>query len=185
MGCDIHCYIEHREKADDGRWWSLGGRINPRQNYRLFERLAGARGDRASALVPPRGVPDDVGWEALHGNWRLIAYGAEPASDLVTPEEAAVYVEKHGSRYRGVVRLSKVTTFENGTAVVVDNAEYVGRPEYVSDPDFHSHSWLTPAEWERATADFPDEFEYSAMLAAMRDLERRDREVRVVFWFDN
>ena len=35
-------------------------KIQTPRSYTLFERLAGVRGDVRKALVPPRGMPDDV-----------------------------------------------------------------------------------------------------------------------------
>lgn len=56
-------------------------------------------------------------------------------------------------------------------------------------PDWHSASWATPDEYERALSDSgrlwkPADI-YFAHLAAAREMERRGYEVRFVFWFDN
>ncbi len=52
--------------------------------------------------------------------------------------------------------------------------------------DAHSKSWCTPDEWEKAiTTDDPPAPDYFAMLGAMRELEKRGHQARVVFWFDN
>ena len=159
MGCDIHCYIEHKDRD----WWSpFGGRINPGRNYYVFEALAGVRG--SNALFPPRGLPDDIAYEAKGDAWIFVTANPESGEGSVTREKAQYYVEKCGSTYRP------------------------GGQDYISDPDWHSHSWVTPDEWEKAISkpnDFPAQPAYRAMLAAMRSLERDGMRVRVVFWFDN
>jgi hypothetical protein len=191
MGCDIHCYIEYRHAKDGGSWRPFGGRINPGRNYAVFELLAGVRGDETRAISAPRGLPDDVSYMAKDDNWLWIAYGGERGDDYVSPETAERYVS-HGCRYRGEVHpyRSTRTDADGAVAVLTMNAEFVGKPQYVSHPDWHSHSWVAPDEWERAILEarggwWPADPAYRAMLAAMRSLEKDGHAVRVVFWFDN
>lgn len=56
MGCDIHL---HQELKINGVWHHWG---NPRVNrdYRLFEKMAGVRGDPINALSALRGLPADA-----------------------------------------------------------------------------------------------------------------------------
>ncbi len=56
MGCDIHL---HTEVKIEGRWhhWQLE---DVSRNYRLFEVMAGVRGDASEAVALPRGLPDDI-----------------------------------------------------------------------------------------------------------------------------
>lgn len=56
MGCDIHLHIEVKI---DGQWHHYGHPAIER-SYRLFEKMAGVRGDAAKALIPPRGIPSDA-----------------------------------------------------------------------------------------------------------------------------
>lgn len=65
---------------------------------------------------------------------------------------------------------------------------------FVTHPDWHSHSWLTADEWDtaiqRADKDMESyggrcDDEYHAILAVLRFFESRGHSARVVFWFDN
>lgn len=55
MGCDIHV---HTEVLVDGKWEHYGAPCVERW-YKLFEKMAGVRGDLSNAIRPPRGLPND------------------------------------------------------------------------------------------------------------------------------
>ena len=60
MGCDIHLYIEKKNK--DGKWEKLiidECLLPDDRNYSVFGFLAGVRGDYKKPLFPKRGFPDD------------------------------------------------------------------------------------------------------------------------------
>lgn len=161
MGCDIHCYVEYYWPGEDHsngkkRWRDFGQRINPGRNYTLFGYLAGVRRD-VTPVVPPRGVPRDLAWAASDDYW-LWLEGKDRA-------RAARWVEQGDSVYRH---------------------NDAGEPQWVSHPDYHTHSWLTPDEFEKALVLAGETTgEYRALLAAMRSLEKDGDKVRLVFWFDN
>lgn len=164
IGCDIHCYIEYQTPggAEAGQWSNFGGRINPGRDYEVFGRLAGARG--GSALVAPRGFPDDAAFEAMNDFWLFIDYSGDGNGEgHTTPERAQKYVKEYRQRYRGGSH---------------------DKPTCVSDPDWHSHSWLTTAEWADAIGSTAG-VEYIGILGAMRAMESDGAKCRVVFWFDN
>ena len=169
MGCDIHCYIEHRQRAPYANdyqksWDSFAGRINPGRWYFLFGRLAGVRGE-GPPVVGPRGIPDDLAYAARDDWWSYIS--DTPSDGWVSREAATRYVTQYGCATRSLP----------------GNTE----PTWVQNPDWHDPAWLTPDEWALALehCDPQGAEEYRAMLAAMRSLEADGREVRVVFWFDN
>lgn len=56
MGCDIHAHVEVRQ---NGRWlhWATA---DIERDYRVFERMAGVRGDKENAIALPRGLPYDI-----------------------------------------------------------------------------------------------------------------------------
>ncbi len=56
MGCDIHA---HFEVKINGKWehYSVPNIV---RCYGLFEKMAGVRGDIKNAIVPPKGVPDNL-----------------------------------------------------------------------------------------------------------------------------
>jgi len=164
MGCDIHCYIEYRREG--GSWDSFGGEISPGRCYDLFELLAGVRGSKEKAVVPPRGMPGDPAFRADLDHKFLISTGG--GDGHTTPEMAARYVKDCGAKY------------------IMGGPGVIG---WVTNPDFHTHSWLTVEElrevliqYHRLASECP---EYHAMLAAMMMFERSGCESRLVFWFDN
>ena len=55
---------------------------------------------------------------------------------------------------------------------------------FVSHPDWHSHTWLSADEFEKAIQDLGNE-KYRAALAAMRSFEADGLDARIVIWFDN
>lgn len=170
MGCDIHCYIEYRNKSGGGdpcRWDGFGGRINPGRNYPLFSLLAGVRSDEGDKpLIEPRGMPEDAAYESRNDNQLYIS--ETPSDEYVTAEKAAYYVAECGCRY-------------------VNSGD--GKPAWVTHPDWHTHSWCSSAELEAALSDkrncWGGDQEYNAVLAAMRSFESAGFEARLVFWFDN
>lgn len=177
MGCDVHCYLEYRTKnpqSDYQKYWSsFGGRINPGRDYLLFARIAGVRGPKDMAVVQPRGVPSDMGWRAEGDYWMYIV---EDEKDLAES---------------GYCLRSKAEEWVKGWGCVYkDYQDEQGRPKWVSHPDWHTHTWLTPDEWEKAITLEEELHEkagpcYYAMLAAMRSFEQQEYEARVVLWFDN
>ena len=55
MGCDIHC---HAEVKINGKWEHYSTPQFER-NYRIFEKMAGVRGDEENAISAPKGLPED------------------------------------------------------------------------------------------------------------------------------
>ncbi len=181
MGCDIHVYLEYKNKDDDRKtpWWqSFGGHINPGRDYDLFGNLAGIRG--GDALIEPRGLPDHLAWHSNRDAHFIIDDGAVGVEGYCTRQDAESW-SKYGSK---ILERNGIT--------------------YVTNPDWHSHSWLTCDEFQ-AAMDATDQVtynvcdsvglsdsvnhecdpEYHALMAAARTLESRGKEVRLVFWFDN
>ena len=56
MGCDIHAHIEI--KVDDE--WLYYAPANIQRDYRVFEKMAGVRGELRFAISPPKGIPKDA-----------------------------------------------------------------------------------------------------------------------------
>lgn len=158
MGCDIHCYIEYCKKTGGTQWYSFGGHINPGRDYLTFAKLAGVRGD--GALFAPRGMPICLSFASAYDD--RLPVSATPRDGYVSAATAASWVIGAASKWIG------------------------DDHKYVSNPDHHSHSWLSPDEWEAAITAGNADLEYHAMLAAMRSIESDGNHlVRVVFWFDN
>jgi hypothetical protein len=209
MGCDIHLYIEYKNKkvAFDGyknSWHSFVQRINPGRNYAMFALMANVRNwysDGAlPVLVEPRGMPDDVGYYVKDESQIYISETILEGEHIVTMETANRWVESGSSKF-------------------VNNQE--GKPTWVTDPDAHSHSWLTTSEfesvlnkyfeleagwhkdrveehnkmvkedniqpdsWAYAPPSINDEPEYQVVLASLKRFEELGYDARIVFWFDN
>lgn len=167
MGADIHCYIEHARPKREDYWRAFGGRINPGRDYTMFAILAGVRGSE-QPLIPPRGLPPHLGWESNRDSHLFVSKDNPGGEGNCSREQAVKWVAQGSATWQGEAQ------------------------NFVTHPDWHSHSWMTPDEWEAACAAgekanpaFPVDPEYYAMLAAMRELEKRGLVVRVVFWFDN
>jgi hypothetical protein len=134
MGCDIHLYIEYKSKKTefdgyDSGWQSFGKSINPGRNYAMFGLMANVRNcysdGKLPVLVEPRGMPEDAGYTATDDN--RIYISETKSEDYVSMETAKRWVESGSSKF------------------INDND---GNPTWVTQPDWHSHSWLTTSEFE-------------------------------------
>jgi len=134
MGCDIHLYIEYKSKKTefDGYnpgWQSFGGSINPGRNYAMFALMADVRNyysdGKLPVLVERRGMPEDAGYTATDDN--RIYISETKSEDYVSMETANRWVKSGSSKF------------------INDND---GNPIWVTNPDAHSHSWLTTSEFE-------------------------------------
>lgn len=171
MGCDIHAYLEYtsKEAGDSGDYWSgFGGCINPGRNYDLFTLLAGVRGDAKEAVIPPRGIPSDLGCEARNDCFLFVSN--DPKGDnVVSRKEAENYHKAYGSAYKKDAK---------------------GKIIYVAHPDYHSHTWLTRDEYARVLTQAKLQGDspyatYTAILAVMDHFENQGYRTRLVLWFDN
>lgn len=144
MGCDIHLYIEYREKNinNDKRksndisldWRSFGGRINPGRNYALFALMADVRNfhDQFPVSIPPRGIPSDIAMSAGNDNKIYITDNPDAfvGETTVTMDRAKTLVEDGSSEF-----------------VYLNSDTDKNVPFWITNPDFHSHSWLTTVEF--------------------------------------
>lgn len=187
MGADIHMYIEYSRKPEENEkktdrpryWMSFSGRINPGRNYTMFALLAQVRGTYKESLTPKgRLNKEELGYASGNDLYCFITDEKCTCgeSNMVTLEDALRYT-KYGEEifYRD------------------------GKPIYVSNPDWHSHSWLTAEElsivfehykcvYEAQWGDGPIKvpIEYQAILQVLQTLEDNGKnDARVVFWFDN
>ena len=164
MGCDIHVMLEHRTRNKAQSWDSLGfNAINPGRDYEKFSRLAGVRGDGDGyAYVEPRGMPSDPSFGTQFEHWLFISEKPGNGERYVKPADAERWVLQGISTYRD-------------------------DKKWVSDPDQHTHTWLTLAEWLAAVDDGASTWslDWKALTAAAKSYEDNGHEVRFVFWFDN
>ncbi len=176
MGCDIHLIIEYRRKADPEvseemtGWDSFGRVFNPGRNYGVFGRLAGVRSYKEKPFLPLRGIPEGLSYWATYEYQYIITEDPNDEDGYCSAQDAARWLE-HG----------------NSKPIMRD-----GKLWAVTDPDAHSASWLTGAEYREAIAAYKTTYEdgfsllkYNAVGAALESMEREGAETRVVFWFDN
>jgi hypothetical protein len=181
MGCDIHLSVEYRHKDEKKRWrdeaWDCAmGVQTVSRNYSLFALLAQVRGEDRRGYMP-RGLPP---WDVLSitTKWgELFHIVDNPDSDSCCVDWDTV-----GRWGKWVKILTKDFKPWNDT-MPRDEAKYV------RCPDWHSHSWLTTAEFRRALKlhflQHGRDIEYGAILAMMSYYEKNGYEARIVFWFDN
>ncbi len=172
MGCDIHAYVEERRINHPNQYWRRYGEADIMRDYRLFSLMAGVRSKegRPGAIVEPRGLPDNIA--------------------TMTEYEAYMFivdeVKMDGDSSRYVLRSDAKRWVREGHSVQVD--EFC-----VTDPDWHTHSWLSIPELREVIRQYEgDEREHDApndiraALASMLMLCDGDEDnARIVFWFDN
>ena len=131
MGCDIHAYIDYDIVRKVGTIYTSNFcKVRLGRNYSLFALMAGVRYsevemDGASPLFAPRGVPEQ------YSVFVLMDYG--------------LYVNDELSETETFCSLKDAENWVNQGYSVWLNAKH----GMVSNPDYHSASWLTAAELER------------------------------------
>lgn len=173
MGCDIHMYVQYREKSRANTkydWWDSFGSQFGNRNYTLFGILAGVRDTSVKHSFDPKGLP---------------SFGLS----YVIESELYLHIRKDGEeKYEGSCTLEDAKRWGHP---IINNDK--GEPWRTVHPDWHSFSWMTIDElkqafkWYKKESDgYGLDVEYKAMLKAMEVLEDKGRnEVVVVFWFDN
>jgi hypothetical protein len=159
MGCDIHCYIEYKPCADSDFWKNFGQGFNPGRNYGIFAKIAGVRNyDDILPVTPLKGYPENAAFWTREDYWTYIGEG----DNKCTQEDAERWVASGDSRWNA-------------------------RSNAVSNPDWHSHTWLNLEEYKQVVSEFADEHEpeYVTILRVMESLESAGLQTRLVIWFDN
>lgn len=164
---------EREKKGHEPYWDSFGGRINAGRDYILFGYLSqGVRYDTDKGFEA-RGLPNNLGYYALADSRLYIVDNDKDSFEGSVKRATALDWNQ---------RLGCKLTYHDDVAVYVDH------------PDWHSHSWLTTKEFEKAiklcekdkNSWGPVGMKYKALLAAMKSFERTKKyEARLVFWFDN
>lgn len=216
MGCDIHPYIEYVTegfKKGETRVEHFATLYGSR-DYCLFAALTNGniRGIDGTGAVPnPKGIPDGVSLRVfdeltLYVSDRDSADGGEGTCSLSSAKEWTSenrYGYSSSEWVTGSYNFRRYDPSKDG--LLVD-----GRPKskdfkWVTDPDWHTHSWLTANELEAAIESYPEimrktwgdayeegsgdqpHSEVFGWLAALKALDERDGviESRLIFWFDN
>ena len=184
MGCDIHLMVELRQKVknpDSARlysWYNAGFRDEfSSRIYGMFARMASVRdygNDDYKVKFEPRGFPEDMNWRTAR-QFRL----------NVTDDENAV---DWGDRYCSVENAERWV--EKGYSKWLDEDHTT-----ITDPDYHSRSWLTASELRECFDDcfknedgtyHGDYIEWLGLVSLCEGIESDGKhECRVVFCFDN
>lgn len=206
MGCDLHFYVEYTDKESvemekDGDlfndepykayWRDFGMKFNPGRNYWMFGLLSKGVRSNFDEGFEPKGIPnyDSLGFSSRNDYTLLISDNERDDEDgrCCTMQQAMRWSTSNFSP-------SKLY-YRNPTD---------DKPYRVSNPDWHSASWLTLDEYERTIQIYKEKIrklveedpeynsiedgilpEYEAILSAMKSLESNGYVTRVVFWFDN
>lgn len=160
MGCDIHLFIEYKSPGLT-RWISFGRDMDLDRHYELFAHLAGVRSGGIEPVVQPRGRVPDPAYQSQDTDRKYIS--ESESEGTVSPANAQRWVDSGSSEY-----------------IDID-----GRHVWVTHPDWHTHTWLTPDEFEKALDLGHAGVGYRAVLAALRCFEQAGCDARVVLWFDN
>ena len=181
MGCDIHLRIEARKRvnpypSERHEWYNVGilGEFSSRV-YGMFARMANVRAhDTYKVQFKPRGLPDDL------TDWNT----CESFYLYITDNNEAV---EWGEHYCLIEDAKKWV--ERGCSTWVDENH-----RRVTDPDLHSHSWLTTQElrqcfddcFKQGSAYRGDSVEWLGLVSLCEGIESDGiYECRVVFAFDN
>ncbi len=164
MGCDIHAYIEYKE-SDEYECFAHPYII---RDYNLFTALAGVRsyGAAATAVVAPRGAPTDMSWRTEEDYYMRIDDD---------------WLQRHPDAEGYVTSVQAEKWLENGAS-----RRHPKHAHKISNPDWHSTSWLTVDECVEAQKIYfslihQPNLDLAACIGAMRALPH----ARLVVWFDN
>jgi len=170
MGTDIHAIIEYRRHGSDFLAFTEGGILIPRDR-KLFSILAfGDGGVTDNLMYPPRGLPDNLSFEARNlfflEESEIKEMLLEAGEEFQPQEIAASWGEWAQKEYQSSGRLPSL--------------------------DLHTPSWLNYSELNEILANDKLEAsnvsaEFRAVIAAMQVLAETygTEKVRLVFWFDS
>ena len=172
MGCDIHVHIEHSSKAvREGKkkyWRCFGGMINPGRHYGVFAKLCGVRNYEEYNITPlsePKGLPENLSYESRGDNSLYISEEDTDSEGCCSRKNAEKWVKDGSSVMDGTCK--------------------------VTNPDWHSHSFVSADELKEVLNDPQTQYniesdsEYSVVLGCLRQFEKLGEDARLVFWFDN
>lgn len=159
MGCDIHGYIESQPYRDTSpNYWRKRADLHIRRNYAMFTLLAGVRGSEPP-VYPVRGWDENSSTKYEYCLW---VSDDNPDDDgNCSREDAEKWVRRGNSKW-------------------IDK-------NYVTQPDWHTPSWLTADELEHVIEVYKKEYpeydhdEWDGILAYMQKFPNS----RFIFWFDN
>lgn len=167
MGCDIHTMIEYKAKDRDWQTFSYDT-VNLGRDYRMFTAMADVR-NYSDDFVPieAKGLPEDVSHYTISANSFYVVDGDTEDEGSVSRADAERWVRSGDSEWTN------------------------DKKWRVTDPDAHSHSYLSPEEFEQCIekvskiVSYTVDPDYKVALAMLKKYKELGYESRIVFWFDN
>lgn len=175
MGCDIHLLIEYRKENyfyqnNEPYWNNFGQRYYCRRDYGMFGMLCKGVRTEFDNSFEPRGMPANIGDD--------------------TRSEFYWYITEEPNDKAKETTLKKAKQWEKeGCSTIIYHNE---KPTWVTDPDSHSHSWLTANEFSKAVEQLKEarkevsiSDDYILIETVLKKLVELGYDARIVFWFDN
>lgn len=188
MGCDIHAYLEYRSKVADTAYpkttnmflndkneltyknatYNFYATLSLSRYYTMFAKMADVRNYEEIDSETPKGLPSDASMIIIH--------------------EALLYILSNNDTPRD--SSCRQMDAERWLSAKISLPVYSGdKPCYLTNPDWHSHSWLSMNELSRIIKSFKKKsdagIEYLGILDLMKSFDKHGFEMRLVFWFDN
>lgn len=169
MGCDIHGFIQVRDRPD-GMWGTYAADPSIRRDYTLFLIMAGIRSHRWTESLPrcmfspPRGLPEDVA-EQLAAELKDQVAGSRPSWDM----QLLMRWEGDGHSYSWL-------SYEELVETAGTYLRYKATRHLMSKGENPSDH-LNPTVWLNT--------DLEAVLSYMAVYVSRGKQARIVFWFDN
>lgn len=171
MGCDIHVYVEYKDKSPDAflaGWRNWGGKFYVGRDYHLFARLNGVRSyDGDTKVVTTSALPQDLDWVIESEYYCYVVEDAD--------------IDKQRDReYHYVAKSSADRWVANGSSKV-----HPTNPNLITNPDWHSAGCINLEQWKKLLRKQEAGARWHVITAMCNELEKRGYETRIVFWFDN
>lgn len=157
MGADIHGYIVYKDWERNGEQHYTefsSGQLHISRNYVLFNALAGVRAWEESEppLFPPRGISPLLKGDRL-GIWNVFEDCWLKVVDDATYEKWKDNESFHYTNRENADKWAQSKWNPQQTYIIPPVQRSDGRwtesREYVSHPDWHSHSWLYAYELDQ------------------------------------
>ena len=151
MGCDIHPYIEYYDKEKDQAHFI--GEVHISRDYLLFSLMAGVRSNPDEKPVSyPKGLPSKLSWQTERKFYLFVLEEDTDEDGCCSSEDAERWVGQGSSWY-------------------LDEAKRL-----VSNPDWHSETWLSIEELEEVQRRYMDsEIEdYDGMMKQIKQIRGSD-----------
>lgn len=203
MGCDIHLYLEKRNKL--GKWenseYTKNGLHYIWRCYPLFARMANVRNYWDLDHMPVRGFPINASIDVKKAFFSEIVSTVK--YDKLEKEDFPINCVKYENAIRYLSEDKHINPFyiaDNGDLFMLDKDYVLGKmliPNkvtlgniYITDDDYHSANCLTYEEYakclyETLKEESINQTGWTDLLRKMEEYKKEGTECRIVFWFDN